>query len=133
MWQLHLPAMQQHSQELMTSGASQFPCGCPTYRQEDAEGTSPELTRSICSFDSCFGRDLGLCSHCNTVTLVSVPTSHVTVEDQEMLSDMGGHRRSFCRWKSTSTLHPGYCHCQDFPGRKMGSCESSFATMESSE
>lgn len=137
-WQLHLSGMQQHSQELMIPGASPLPRGPPAYTL-GARGCwrhQPWTHKNhvlLSSFDSCFGHHLGLRSHCNTVTLVSVPASHMTVEDQEMLSDMGGYGSPFCRWKSTSILYPGCFHCKNIPGSKKGFFKSSFARTENWE
>lgn len=58
------------------------------YRKVDAEDTSPGLPRSICIFGSCLGHDLGPHPPHNKVALVSVPASHVKIENQEMLSAM---------------------------------------------
>lgn len=58
-WQWHVSGMQQHSLEIKTHWPSPVLHGYLAYRKVDAEDTTPGLTRSICSFDSCFGHDLG--------------------------------------------------------------------------
>lgn len=102
-WQWQVPGIQQHSQETMTHWPSPFLHGHLAYRQVDAEGTSPGLTRSICSFGSCLGDDLGPHLRHNMTALVSVPISCERAENQECSQDRG-HRNPFSRWKSTHIL-----------------------------
>lgn len=66
----------------------------------------------------------------NIMALVSVPTSRVRVENQEMLSVMGATEISFVDEKY---LHSGCCNHKNIPGSKKGFCKSCFATMENSE
>lgn len=123
--------MQQHSQELMLSEASPLPClqcrgkwilGMPVLDSPD----------SVCSFDSCFGHDPGLCSHCNAMTPLYVSASYMTVWDT--LRHGGGENRNPFYGKVLPLYNQVAITTKAFSG--CGGkyfCKSSFATMENSE